>query len=47
MMDSWMDITGATDAAYTVMDDDRILPAGDGDVHGRGRHGQDGLGCRP
>ena len=22
MMDSWMDITGATDAAYMVMDDD-------------------------
>ena len=22
MMDSWMDITGATDAAYTVMDAD-------------------------
>ena len=44
-MASWMDIQDETDAAY---DGDgrrcRILPAGDGDVHGRGRHGQDGLG---
>ena len=43
MMDSWMDI--GTGGMYTVMERRRrISPAGDGDVHGRGRHGQDGLG---
>ena len=44
MMDSWMDIAGAMDAAYTVMDADEGSPAGDGDVRRRGRRGQDGLG---
>ena len=36
----WMDITGATAAAYMVTAGDTgLLPAGDGDVHGRGGHG--------
>ena len=39
-MSSWMDIQGATEAAYMVMAGRRgLLPAGDGDVHGRGGHG--------
>ena len=39
-MSSWMDITDATNSAYMVMEGDTgLLPAGDGDVHGRGGHG--------
>ena len=39
-MSSWMDIAGATNAAYMVTAGDTgLLPAGDGDVHGRGGHG--------
>ena len=48
MMDSWMDIAGETNAAYTG--DGRrhgLLPAGDGDVHGRGGHGHGVLDADP
>ena len=44
MMDSWMDIN-RRDGRRVHRDGrrQRILPAGDGDVRRRGRHGQDGL----
>ena len=45
MMDSWMDITGATDAAYTVMEGDNGYYLRATAIYDRrGRHGQDGLG---